>query len=77
MSYRALGERIQAAVLAPHKLRLQQVAAALVVLEYAQVQLHGQIERLVVERHQLAASIPEQLNTKHWKTVNHRRSIAS
>lgn len=56
-----LGERVERPVGPSHELRFQQVPGPQVVLEYAQVQLHGHVQSLVVERHQLAARVPEHL----------------
>lgn len=55
------GERVKCAVGAPHELRLQQITAAHVIFEYAQVQLHGYVHCLVVECHQLTSRVPEHL----------------
>ena len=57
-----LGERVEGLVLHPHELRLEQVAAVAVVLELALVQLHREVGSLEVEGHQLATSVPEDLN---------------
>lgn len=57
----ALSERVQPSILAPHELRFEEVAAAAAVLKGAEVELHGQVQGLVVQRHQLAAGVPEHL----------------
>jgi len=57
----ALGEGIEAPISPPHEIRLQQIARGAVVLELALIQLHRQIRGLEVQRHHLAASVPEDL----------------
>jgi len=56
-----LAERVEVLVGAAQKVGLEQVAAVAVVLELALVQLHAQVRRLEVERHHLAARVPEDL----------------
>ena len=56
-----LPERVELPVLAAHELWFEEVSAAAVVLELALVELHGQVRRLEVERHHLAAGVPEDL----------------
>lgn len=59
-----LGERVECAVGSSHELRLQQITAAHVELEYSQVELHGHVHSLIVQRDQLAARVPEHLRHK-------------
>jgi hypothetical protein len=63
-THSALSKRIQPTVLAPHELWLEQIAAALIVLINSEIQLHAEIERLVVECDELTPAIPKQLRHK-------------
>ena len=59
-------KRIESPVRSTHKVWFQQVPAIAVILEFALVQLEGQIGCLKVERNHLRASVPKHLK----KTVN-------
>ena len=57
----ALGEGVKLPVVDTHEVRLQQVAGPSVVLKYSQVELHRDVQSLVVEGHQLTAGVPVDL----------------
>lgn len=61
----ALGERIEGPIGPPHKVRLQKVSSAVIVLKLSLVQLHRQIGRLEVQRHHLTAGVPEYLHREN------------
>ena len=69
-----LSKRIEAPIRPPQKVGLQKIAGVAVVLELAQIELHGHVIGLEVERDQLTSNIPKQLKKKTtFKTTTQLR----
>jgi hypothetical protein len=57
----ALGEWVKQTVASPHEVGFQQIAAVIVVLKLALIQLHAKVGCLEVQGHHLTAGVPENL----------------